>query len=193
MLGRNHKIVNGISLFPIISCLNRYYKKEVLDLLPDDKVILVSLIFTCLFTYFYAATLPDIDNKKWIPFRHRTWLHSVWGLLFIGYFSYKHREVYPFIFFVSHSFILSYFLHLFFDDFSIMGCDLFYPLIGYREYHGGRVKYRNGPFHFEFYKTGDESERRFVIGVCIILIIITLLINFPYLVKLVKSFKLWTV
>lgn len=175
MLGKNHRIVNGIALFPVISFISRSYGDEVLNLLPDDKIALASLSFACLFTYFYASTLPDIDNKKRMPFKHRTWVHTIWPLLIIGYFTFKYRVSYPYLFFIGMSFNISYFLHLFFDDFSIMGCDMIYPFIGYRVYHGGKVKYRKG-FHLELYKTGDESERFFVIITSLLLIILGLII-----------------
>lgn len=176
MIGKNHRIVNAFALFPIGAFINRYFKKEVKVLLPDDKIILASLIFTCLFVYFYASTLPDIDNKKWFPFKHRTYFHTIRGLLPLNYFAFNYKEDYPFLFFVLISFSLGFFLHLFFDDFSTMGCDMIYPFIGYREYYGGKIKYRKGLLHFELYKVGDKSEKTFVVIVCLTLIILSLIL-----------------
>lgn len=160
MLLKNHKKINRTILIPISIFILKHKKESFVNLLPKNRIGSILIIALCLILYDIATIMPDIDKSPLVPFKHRTRTHSIWGLLIICFLSYRKIDEYPFLILLSGSFSLGYFLHLIFDDFSVMGCDIFYPLIGYKKYYGREIKYRKGFFHFELYDTGSTSNRK---------------------------------
>lgn len=160
MLLKNHKKINRTILIPISIFILKHKKEDFFYLLPENNIKSILIIVLCLILYDIATIMPDIDKSPLVPFEHRTRTHSVWGLLIMCFLSYKKIDEYPYLILLSSSFSLGYFFHLLFDDFSVMGCDMFYPLIGYKKYYGGQIKYRKGLFHFELYDAGSTSNRK---------------------------------
>lgn len=117
----------------------------------------------------FGSLLPDIDSetstfgsKFHLPFKHRTWTHSVWAILLLLALS----LFFPFVRFV----FLGYSLHLIEDSLSASGICFTYPFKKYIEYDSGAFI---APGHkLKLYHTGQSSEvlfTRLTVITCVIL------------------------
>lgn len=105
--------------------------------------------------FLLGTLLPDCDSKTSIlgrfvhlPFKHRTWTHSVWFLAIFAFLACLH----PLGFYI----FAGYFLHMFFDSLSRGGVCWFYPISKYRNYgNGAQVKKKHW---CKLYHTGSISE-----------------------------------
>ena len=114
--------------------------------------------------FFLGTLLPDVDNRNsmlgryvYIPIGHRTITHTAWA---VAVFALAGLRLWPLTWLA-----LGYFLHLFYDMFSVQGVCWLWPLSRYRKYPGGAtVKARRllpGLYH-----AGKPSEGVFVAVTC---------------------------
>lgn len=79
---------------------------------------------------FYVGTLlPDIDTPEsmicrklhfYLPVKHRTWTHTIWAVVILGLSALVWKPLW--------ALWLGYTLHLFWDSFSVSGCQWIYPI-----------------------------------------------------------------
>lgn len=179
MMGKHHvETAFGISAASVMTCAamadSRYAivgkaGKGILQLFIPENV---SLEFTHGIMYstpFFAvgalamlwlgSLLPDIDQpnsvvgkKIHLPFKHRTWTHSIWfaGLCFALCFL---HPIFRWLFFGCM-------LHIIGDGVSAAGICFLYPFQKYKEYSSGAFV---APGHtIKLYHTNNKSETRFV-------------------------------
>lgn len=111
--------------------------------------------------------IPDCDNpnsmagkRLHLPFDHRTWMHSIWLVLFMFIAGFA---FYPF-WFMS----LGCFIHLFCDSFSRQGVCWFYPISNYKHY--GSAKIKKGHY---IYLYGGPIGEGIAWLLCLLMIILT--------------------
>lgn len=168
MSGKNHVVlgitsaVANVSVFGIISQYDdsvlHNVSINVLNYLIPSYVTKWSLILWCfliLICVAFGSLLPDIDSKNSIlgryfhlPFKHRTWTHTIWVVLLLCYLARKY------LFFGC--IFYGYFMHLVIDTFSFAGVCWFYPFEQYREYPSGAIVKKN--HKCKLYKGGKTSE-----------------------------------
>ena len=135
--------------------------------LETDADIVISSISYLFFAALFitGCLLPDIDSKEsmlgryiHLPIEHRTWTHSIWGLIILAVAS----------FYIPYIFWLFYgcFLHIFYDSLSRCGICWFYPFSQYKTYPTG-AKIKKGHFIY-LYRTNNISEK--ITAACIIAI-----------------------
>lgn len=105
--------------------------------------------------FFLGLVLPDIDSKTSIigryvhlPFKHRTWTHSLWPVIA---FAVGSLWVRPLMWLA-----IGYLVHLFWDSISRSGVCWFYPMPGYIEYSSG-AKVKKGHW-LKLYSNGSVEE-----------------------------------
>lgn len=118
------------------------------------------ILWVCL---MFGTLLPDIDSKKstlgryvYLPLKHRTWTHTIWCVIPLFLLGIRHPIV--------GCICLGYVLHLLEDSVSAAGICFLYPLQNYREYPGGAFVAPN--HRIKLYHTKGVSERRFVLVIC---------------------------
>ena len=165
MMGRNHLIVNGaVCAGSLGVCCS-----GVISKVSNVQDLSLSVLLCSLLLLAFGSLLPDIDSKEsilgrflYLPVRHRTWTHSIWFVIPLVCLGLIH----PILRFIW----LGCFLHILADEFSRGGVCFLYPIHAYR-------RYPNGAFvaighKMKLYHTGDKSELRCVIAVCVISILI---------------------
>ena len=189
MMGRNHLIVNGavcagslgvccsVVISKVsnvqdlsLSVLKYFYPASLCGNISWDLLSFWPIYLLCsLLLLAFGSLLPDIDSKEsilgrflYLPVRHRTWTHSIWFVIPLVCLGLIH----PILRFIW----LGCFLHILADEFSRGGVCFLYPIHAYR-------RYPNGAFvaighKMKLYHTGDKSELRCVIAVCVISILI---------------------
>lgn len=109
------------------------------------------IVMTGILCFLFGTLLPDVDNPKsvlgrhfYVPFGHRTFMHSVWpALIFAGLGCYK-IFLRPLLFLAA-----GYLAHLICDKPSVKGVRLFWPM-------------KFGPHWCKAYTTGEMSEYVFL-------------------------------
>lgn len=164
MMGKHHVMVNtGILGAGLISFAAVHFSGLSF---PAGKIVVSvhtvrrSLYLLFLYAIFVTGSLfPDIDSSKsvlgryiYLPFKHRTWTHSLFFLLLL--FPLVLTGVPGFLFFTG------YVLHLLADSCSAGGICWLYPFVRFREYSSG-AKVAPG-HHIKLYYTGKLSEQWFV-------------------------------
>lgn len=130
-----------------------------------------------------GAMFPDIDNKKslmgrylHVPFKHRTWTHSIWAVLLLFPMLYVSAA--------ARMFWIGYVAHVLEDIPSAGGICLLYPFQRYREYpSGARVACGH---KLKLYYTAKPSENWFVLFSCMIFVILCV-----YFGIVLGGFRLW--
>ena len=203
MTGKNHVLVSSggvISLVAVCgalipatsynSAVNLTYTldKVVSWFYPDSirtKSLGVCLFWTFVLLLFLSvgAMFPDIDNKKslmgrylHLPFRHRTWTHSIWFILILFPMVYVNAS--------SRMFWFGYVLHILEDMPSAGGVCVFYPFQQYREYPNGARVVRG--HKLKLYYTAKQSESWFVFFLFLVFIITCIYFGF-----MLDGFRLW--
>lgn len=139
--------------------------------------VLTAMICTGLF--FLGCLLPDVDQENstlgkvfYIPVRHRTWTHSIWGLFILAAISY----FVPCIAWLA----LGCTLHIFWDSLSKGGICWFYPISKYKNWTSGAQIKKN---HWIFlYRAGETSEKIITI-LTVIISVAALIYNILLTVK----------
>lgn len=191
MMGKNHVRTNAAVVLAASACFAAGMEKPgalasvcegaVSLLYPSGVTLGVEngltsstpiFLFGALFMLWVGSLLPDIDSPKsrfgkklHLPFKHRTWTHSVWPVLFLAFLG---------CFVVWFRWLLAgYLLHIIGDSFSAAGICFFYPFQKYKEFSSGAFV---APKHVvKLYRAGEKSETWFawsVVCVCILLCLI---------------------
>lgn len=165
MTGKNH-VKSGVASIAILIAGGVLLGKFI----PDSRVVLVWLwnyltdngslaVLAAPVMFLLGCLLPDADSNKSIigkrihfPFKHRTWMHSLWPvLLFAGIGVYWRPMTWL---------ALGYFIHLFWDNLGRAGVCWFYPKPGFREYaNGAMVKHGHWA---KLYRNNQRSETALV-------------------------------
>ena len=127
---------------------------------PDKGNLTIVYIAFYVLLFLAGSVAPDLDNRKKglrLPGRHRTWTHSIWTIVLLGFLSTK---LYWLWYFTA-----GWALHVLGDSFSRGGVCWFYPLSRYRVYPSGAQVKRGR--HIWLYRVGRPSEGVFVALVCI--------------------------
>lgn len=140
------------------------------------KIVILIAGFCC---FYLGLLLPDIDLKNstiskilhfHLPFRHRGVTHTIyWVILFdiLGF------VISPIFLFLGQG----YFIHLFFDSFSVAGTCWLYPFSKYRVYNDTVMTRR---FHIKLYDSEGISE---IVVNIVVSIIAVLIIAFIIMMK----------
>ena len=137
-------------------------------------VDIVSLVGT-----WIGVQIPDLDsgntpmNRALGPmgtlighlFKHRTWTHTIWAVIFMFVISYLLPTPQSFNFAGNRNYIhviywmaaWGYFLHLLEDSLSYQGVCWLYPLQRFKISRAGH-RYRQRPWHWYYYRTGGQEE-----------------------------------
>lgn len=145
------------------------------SVLSSGKLIILgwsAIVFTL---YLFGSVLPDIDSRNsivgrkfYLPIKHRTWTHSVWGILMLWIAS--------FFFVLVRPVLIGYLFHMLEDTPSACGICWLYPFHRYIEYESG-AKVADG-HRLKLYRTGDRSEQIIVWGIIVLCALIIWLCGF---------------
>lgn len=161
MNGRHHLVSGAASLATVAGGTALVYLKAS----PDAAGAFVSFAFQgfsivspftalCVAAYVLGTVLPDVDSPSspiarhgGVPFKHRTWMHSLWPVVLLAAAGWFAR---PLMWLAA-----GYFVHLFWDSLSRMGVCWLYPHPGFIEYGHARVKRNHWLW---FYHNGTAME-----------------------------------